>query len=342
MKTSALPFDGVDAVPVPFGYAPADWRFLRLAALHGGYFVRRQVAQFLGCRDGGRVAEFIERAIDLEHIQSSSWRKNMLVFHVSARPVYAAVGERENRNRRRHGRAQTKNRVMRLDAVLANPDAQALSAERQRREHFGRWGVPETKPFGEQYPVFIRPLDATSGLGRLALTFVDEGLVGLSKFSRFLEFNRSLFDALPSFEVMYVADVDRHFVRARALFERLTAAPLLTRVQGPCAAASASSSAPLHDYFTLRKRYEDRAFGDFGRADLTRLRDLRARYSGPEIEAQFNAWQARAMLHSVPSSDLFSTQETPPESAPRMPKSGTFSTLLLPHDYSFFGGFGAF
>ena len=35
------------------GYTEREAAFLCLAALHGGYFLRRQYAQFLGREDGG-------------------------------------------------------------------------------------------------------------------------------------------------------------------------------------------------------------------------------------------------------------------------------------------------
>src|SRR4051794_29207566 len=101
-----------------FGYGAEEAAFLRLVALQSGYFLRRQAAQFFGSKDGRRVTPLVDKAVALEHARSSTWRRNTQLYHLSSRPFYEALGESNNRNRRRHELTQIKNRVMALDYVL--------------------------------------------------------------------------------------------------------------------------------------------------------------------------------------------------------------------------------
>ena len=86
-----------------FGYTGSEAGFLCMAGLHGGYFLRRQYAEFLGRQDGGTVGQLIEKALDLGHAHASTYGGRTQVYHLSARPFYAALGQGDNRNRRRRG-----------------------------------------------------------------------------------------------------------------------------------------------------------------------------------------------------------------------------------------------
>ena len=46
-----------------FGYTEKEARFLCLAGLHGGYFLRRQFAEFIGNSSGGTPASLIEKLL---------------------------------------------------------------------------------------------------------------------------------------------------------------------------------------------------------------------------------------------------------------------------------------
>ncbi len=84
-----------------FGYSEREAHFLCLAGLHSGYFLRRQYVDFLGGQDGGNVTQLIEKVLDLSHAEAATYRANTHIYHLSARPFYAALGQEDNRNRRR-------------------------------------------------------------------------------------------------------------------------------------------------------------------------------------------------------------------------------------------------
>jgi hypothetical protein len=348
MKTAnalaGLPFHGNEPALGRFGYNAFESAFLSLAALHGGYFLRRQVAQFLRCRDGGRVTQLVQRALAMEHVQCSTWRQKVQLYHVSARQLYTAIGEANNRNRRRHEWSQIKNRVMGLDFVLARPDVRFLATEREKIAYFAGLHIPfEALPatryrshsgesctaryFIDKYPVSVRDSSDVSTSARVSFTFVDEGLVGLSRFESYLEAYLRLFEVLDSFELIYVATSDAHFSRARSLFERFR-----NNKRDDISDGDAQSGEQLRAYFRLRQRYEQRAFSAFGRNELIRLRDARERFSDPKHEALFQVWKTTgdALWHENAASSRSGAA----------PLSGTFATELLRHDYSFFGGYG--
>src|SRR5262245_16778944 len=102
-----------------FGYTEQESAFLCLAALHGGYFLRRQYAQFLRRHDGGTVTQLIEKTLALGHTKASTYRQKIQLYHLCARAFYTALGQADNRNRRRHQTDAIKNKLMGFDFVLA-------------------------------------------------------------------------------------------------------------------------------------------------------------------------------------------------------------------------------
>src|SRR5437879_13833421 len=82
------------------GYTPREAAFLCLAALHGGYFWRRQYCGFIGKEIGGTVAALVEKLQAQQHAVVISALNNTKIYHLSNRPFYALLGETDNRNRR--------------------------------------------------------------------------------------------------------------------------------------------------------------------------------------------------------------------------------------------------
>jgi hypothetical protein len=327
-----------------FGYSQIEAAFLCLAALHGGYFLRRQFGHFIDREDGGTVTQLTERALALGHVRTSTWRHNTQVYHLSARPLYEALGQADNRNRRPREWTAIKNKVMGLDFVLAHRHVQYLATEREKLEYFtGTLGLGcsvlpgkcyrarrdsavTARYFVEKYPLFIDSTSRDGASSQVSFCFVDEGMVSLSRFETFLAQYRRLFESLPHFQLMYVAANERHIPGARRVFARF----LLQSASG--------TSGPEHmdrerllAYFNARRLYETQQFEALDRTQLIGLRNGREEFSGPECEALYARWQA--------DGDAVVRQKPAPERpvAPRL--RGTVSTYLLEHDYGLFGGF---
>src|SRR5436305_11955927 len=119
------------AALVRLGYSEREAEFLRKVALHGGYFLRRQYCQFLDKRVGGTAAALIEKIIDRAHGRVTTYANNTQVYHLSARPFYASLGQEDNRNRRERQPITINTKLMSLDYVLAHSDREFLPTEQE-------------------------------------------------------------------------------------------------------------------------------------------------------------------------------------------------------------------
>ena len=221
-----------------FGYSEREAAFLCLAALHGGYFLQRQYCGFLG-KEGGRAASgLVQTTLAKDHARASTYLGHVSIYHVCARPFYAALGQTDNRNRRERQPLTIKNRLMGLDFVLAHSEQQYLATQQEKVTYFRRLGIEcsalptklyyagngggaTARHFVEKYPVFL-PTDATTGgTSMVSFCFVDEGLLTVSRFETFLAQYRPLFALLDRFQVVYVAATPRLFSAAERAFEHI-------------------------------------------------------------------------------------------------------------------------
>src|ERR1700730_15708152 len=111
------------------GYTEREAAFLCLAALHGGFFLRRQYCEFIGKEIGGTAAALVEKLIAQQHAVAITALNHTKIYHLGCRPFYAAIGEIDNRNRRKHSTRAIKNRLIGLDFVLAHQDYRYLATE---------------------------------------------------------------------------------------------------------------------------------------------------------------------------------------------------------------------
>jgi hypothetical protein len=106
--------------------------------LHAGVFVGRQYAAFAGITHGQKVHDFIEKLLVRRFATpialGSTGRTR--IFHVHHKPLYAAIGEPDDRNRRRITIDRAIERLMILDGVLADQSVTWLGSEREKRLYF--------------------------------------------------------------------------------------------------------------------------------------------------------------------------------------------------------------
>ena len=125
-------------VLLPFGFTERQARFLATVMLHSGVFVGRQYAAFAGITHGQKVHDFLEKLIVRRFVTpielGSTGRTR--IFHVHHKPLYAAIGEPDNRNRRRVTIDRAIQRLMVLDGVLADRFVTWLGSEREKRRYF--------------------------------------------------------------------------------------------------------------------------------------------------------------------------------------------------------------
>src|SRR2546425_4362 len=151
-----------------FGYDPGEARFLCIAALQSGYFVRRQYLAFLGGTKGSRDVVLLNKLKVNQHCRVLVFRHSRMVYHLSAKPLYDALGEKDNRNRREHQPTTIKNKLMGLDFVLDHPQHEYLATEREKLDYF----VGSLKIAPEVLPT--RWYESARGHGTTAKHFVDK------------------------------------------------------------------------------------------------------------------------------------------------------------------------
>lgn len=121
-----------------FGLNDRQGRFLATVMLHSGVFVGRQYAAFGGITHGQKVHDFIEKLLAQRFVTpieiGSTGRTR--IFHVHHKPLYAAIGEPDNRNRRRVAIDRAIERLMVLDGLLADRSLTWLGSEREKRRYF--------------------------------------------------------------------------------------------------------------------------------------------------------------------------------------------------------------
>jgi hypothetical protein len=118
------------------GYNERQASFLVLAALHGGYFLRRQYAAFCGHEPGGSAECLIEKALLKGHVRAHATVNRTIVYHVGTRPFFDLIGEGDNGNRRWRQPYTVELKLMGFDYVLAHRDYRYLVTETEKLEYF--------------------------------------------------------------------------------------------------------------------------------------------------------------------------------------------------------------
>lgn len=123
-----------------FGFTDRQARFLLNVLLHAGVFIERQYCSFAGIVHGQKSTDFIKTLV--EHRFATPITTGKLhrgrMFHVHYKPLWAAIGEPDNRFRKPTAQGRMIERVMLLDAVLDAPDFTWLGPAADKRRYFMR------------------------------------------------------------------------------------------------------------------------------------------------------------------------------------------------------------
>jgi hypothetical protein len=134
----------VDAV-AKLGFTPRQAGFLVTVALHAGVCLSRQYATYSGRVWGRVVRDFFAMLVKRRFATACPCaREGANLYHLQNKTIYRAIGEPDSRLRRPIALARAVERLMVLDAVLADPDVVWLGAERDKVAHFrGCTSLPE-------------------------------------------------------------------------------------------------------------------------------------------------------------------------------------------------------
>jgi hypothetical protein len=277
-----LAYDPIPVLQVA-GYTEREAAFLYLAALHSGYFLRRQYLRFIERGRGALAAQFLRRAFALGHIQSIACGQARFVYHLTSTEVYTAAGLGASHHRRLKSDATIKSRLMVLDFVLDHLTETLLDTQGSKVDYFsGTHGLseslfPRTRDvlFAEEFPLLLNNKDRG-----ISFSYVDEGALSASGFEHFLDRHAPLFRSLPSFELLYLADSSRDFGRASRIFSTK-----LPEEQAPGTTPLTPRGVDhLLDYLRARELADTRQSAPTLR-DLALLREGDGFYTRPEYQA---------------------------------------------------------
>ena len=118
------------------GFTERQARFLVHVMLFSGICLPRQYARSAGIAYGHNVTEFFAKLVRDEH--ATAWRSlhnRGRLYHVRGRRLYEAIGEPRQRHRRAVPARQVTDRLMRLDALLAQPTVRWLASDAEEVDY---------------------------------------------------------------------------------------------------------------------------------------------------------------------------------------------------------------
>ena len=298
------------------GFSERQTRFLVTVALHSGFCLRRHYAAFGGLTYGAGVRDFLDRLVVRKLAKRLTFRRDRgHVYHLHASRIYAAIGQDDNRNRRRTSAALIARKLMLLDYALEQPGADWYVTEVDKVALFtGQLGLsladlPRCRYIGRDRgaPITTRffvhklPILVTGDPPTVTLVFlVTETTGGL--FAQFLEDHLALLDQLPRWRIVAVAP--RH---VRGLTACADALRRVATERGRLRAPEEIES--LQTYFTRRAQTERDDYS-FLNGDINKVgaewHAARQRFSAMEHQALFERWKIHgpASLHRRPGASL--------------------------------------
>lgn len=119
------------------GFTPRQAGFLVTVGLHTGVCLARHYATFAGLVWGQTVREFFAVLVKRRFATACPCaRQGANLYHLQHKSLYRAIGEPDSRLRRPTPVARAVERLMILDAVLADPELVWLGTERDKLSHF--------------------------------------------------------------------------------------------------------------------------------------------------------------------------------------------------------------
>ncbi len=101
-----MTFDERVTALASLGFSDRQTRFLVTVALHSGFCLRRHYTAFADLQYGAGVRDFLDRLVSRRLARRFGFRRDRgHVYHLCNSSIYTAIGQDDNRNRRRTGAA---------------------------------------------------------------------------------------------------------------------------------------------------------------------------------------------------------------------------------------------
>lgn len=148
-----------------FEYTGREADFLCLAALHRGYFLRRQYCNFLGQSPGRVDGPLVAKVLALRPCTEEIIGRGTFLYHLCSRAFYKSIFICDNRRRRLP--LAIKAKFTAFNFVLANPGHRHLATQHEMTAYFTgeawvRLGALPSKPYRlKQIIQLIRPCNVS-------------------------------------------------------------------------------------------------------------------------------------------------------------------------------------
>lgn len=275
--------------------------FLVTVMVHSGVCMRRQYCTYARIAHGQKVIDFfsslVARRVATKYTTADA---HASIFHLHGKRLYAAIDEPNNRNRKPVTLARAIERLMLLDAVLAQPQLRWLGTEREKVEYFGRrtrleadelplikFGLPPRQTirhFPDKLPIGV----TGDGRSHVFLYLVNRDVP--VDFRAFLHRHAELLRALPEWELRLL--VPRHLDETAPVFEMAARQELGMPLR-------LKDMEELSWYFKQRRKVEKGGVED----DAERYRRASRQFHGYRFRALYRQWRKEgdAFVHATVS-----------------------------------------
>lgn len=217
------------------GYQPREAEFLRLAALSGGYFLRRQFAAFLGQRKGRPSAVLIEKLTAKGHAERLIAGRGTEILWLSPRRFWRLLGLPDHANRKLRSPLAIRLRLMLLDFIIENRHLEVLFLDDEKRDFVsGTLGLsdsllpwklarstprsPRRRTLRDRFPFVLAEQEACGRPSVLGFTHVDPLPFRPQRFGNYLRRYARFWPNLERFQLIYITTNRRNLAPASRLF----------------------------------------------------------------------------------------------------------------------------
>jgi hypothetical protein len=148
--------DRVEAVQ-RFGFTERQALFLVHVLVHSGVFLERQYRLFSGFKHGHATQTFLRSLIERKFATVITPGKlhTGRLYRVQSKPLYEAIGEADNRNRRPVALGRMIERLMLLDVVLGDKNHTWLGTEKDKLAYFRAVDIFGRRLDDDSYPRLV-------------------------------------------------------------------------------------------------------------------------------------------------------------------------------------------
>jgi hypothetical protein len=215
-----------------FSYGEPEAQFLRLVALHSGYFLRRQFLRSADRRKGKYDQDFFDKLIVRGHGCREVFRQDRHLFRLQSKTVYEALGAENNRNRREHQPSTIRLRLMGLDFILEHHEHRYLLTEQEKVFYFSQQcgiepqvlparsiranGTLMTRYFPDGFPQFLDPGNPAGA----SFVYIEDEQLSVGTLRSYIGQYRGLFQALRHAGLVFVTRHHWRFEAARNILQQ--------------------------------------------------------------------------------------------------------------------------